>query len=164
MYELARSRNRQRSYSGYRAVGARGDHGHGVGARSERAYPGSSASSPGMARSSPVVRDSPRDTGQCTSGSAGHSPDIRSCDCGFASSADPEERTGGMKWVPWKKPAATLRDSDAKRAQERARLAEREAQQNLTEIKGRSAKARHERETNHFGPLIWKAMGGRSDD
>jgi len=69
-----------------------------------------------------------------------------------------------MKWVPWKKPAATLRDSDAKRAQERARLAEREAQQNLTEIKGRSAKARHERETNHFGPLIWKAMGGRPND
>lgn len=66
-----------------------------------------------------------------------------------------------MKWVPWKKPAAPPRDSDAQRAQERARLAQREAESNLTEIKQRSARARHERETNHFGPLIWKAMGGK---
>lgn len=66
-----------------------------------------------------------------------------------------------MKWVPWKRLENPTQDSDAKRAQERARLAQHEAEKNLTEIRRHSAKARNEREVNHFGPLIWRAMGGK---
>ena len=53
------------------------------------------------------------------------------------------------------------RTSEALKAQQRAREAEQEAQASLSEITARADRARAERQENHFGPMIWKAMGGK---
>ena len=56
-------------------------------------------------------------------------------------------------------PVPVTRDSEAARAKERALLDQREAQQDLDESLQRAHTSRRERMKNHFGPLIYKAMG-----
>ena len=49
--------------------------------------------------------------------------------------------------------------TEAERALVRAREANREADIRLAEMQVRTERSRNERATNHFGPLILKAMG-----
>lgn len=72
-----------------------------------------------------------------------------------------------MIWLPWRRcssaePEPTTRDSDAKRALERARLARREASSDLAEFQTRSRRSREERAQNHFSQVIFDAMKGKT--
>jgi hypothetical protein len=50
------------------------------------------------------------------------------------------------------------RDSEAKRAKERALLSQREASRDQGETKKLADRAKVQRTTNHFGPMIYNAM------
>lgn len=71
-----------------------------------------------------------------------------------------------MIW-PWSRkephvvPPTAERDSEAQRAIERARLAQREADIGLVEMKARAERSRKELETNNFAGDIWNAMKRR---
>lgn len=69
-----------------------------------------------------------------------------------------------MKWPFWNRrkrevpSVSATRDSEAQRAKERALLAQREASRDQGETKELARRARIERTTNHFGPMIYNAM------
>jgi len=70
-----------------------------------------------------------------------------------------------MIW-PWNRKADVNqlpieRDSEAQRAQERARLAQREAKIDLVEMKARAERSREQRDQNNFAHEIWQAMKRR---
>lgn len=50
------------------------------------------------------------------------------------------------------------RDSEAKRAKERALLSQREASRDRGESEAIAIRAKNQRTTNHFGPMIYNAM------
>jgi hypothetical protein len=64
-------------------------------------------------------------------------------------------------WVKRKARAVVIpkRSSEARSAQDRARKSQVEANEALQEMREHSARARHEREKNHFAPLIWENLG-----
>jgi hypothetical protein len=67
-----------------------------------------------------------------------------------------------MKLCFWKKredcTVKLTRDSEAKRAKERAMLSQREATADHGETKKLAETAKKQRATNHFGPAIYNAM------
>jgi hypothetical protein len=68
-----------------------------------------------------------------------------------------------MRLLFWRKrkedyAVTTTRDSEALRAKERALLSQREASRDHNETRALASKARIERTTNHFGPMIYNAM------